>query len=143
MHANGRWNLRGCCRLSYTSLAPETALSESLAPARYFNLPESSALPRVLVSLTVSLTKVLFLTDGPVRQRLRLGMETICHHDWRKENRRRVEALTQAWGGAFADAGYEAVLVPSAAARGHNLIVFPRNLQKHSVFEVENEVKWA
>ncbi|MFT5471354.1 MAG: RES domain-containing protein [Verrucomicrobiales bacterium] len=51
VHASGRWNLKGSFRLAYTSLSSETAHAEALAHVRYYDLPEKSALPRVLVSL--------------------------------------------------------------------------------------------
>lgn len=64
--------------------------------------------------------------------------------DWRAENQAGAEALTQAWGKLFAAAGFEAVIVPSAAdSDGSNVLVFPRNLQTGSQFQVKNEVKWT
>ena len=143
LKASGRWNLKGCCQISYTSLAPETALAESLAHVRYYRLPEATALPRVLVSLDVSLHRVLEVTDGDVRMRLKLADHTIRNHDWRKVNRGGKEALTQAWGRTFADAGYEGILVKSAAGNAANLVVFPRNLDERSVFRVEKSVEWT
>jgi RES domain-containing protein len=141
--ADGRWNAKGRFRISYSSLSPETALAESLAHVRYFNLPEANALPRVLVSLRVDLRRVLFLSDGRLRMRLKLSEQTIRKHDWRRVNRRRKEALTQAWGRSLAMAGYEAIVVPSAAGDGKNLIVFPESLTEDSTFQVENEVDWT
>ena len=55
-----------------------------------------------------------------------------------------MEAVTQAWGTAFARAGYEAVIVSSAAnPGGANVLVFPENLLPGSWFQVTNEVKWS
>jgi RES domain-containing protein len=143
LHAAGRWNSKGACRLSYTSLAPETALAEALAHVRYFHLPLGSALPRVLVSLRINIQRSLDLRSGPIRNALKLSQRTICSLDWRAENQRGEEAITQAWGHAFSDAGLEAVIVPSAAApTGANVLVFPENLLPQSRFEVANEVEW-
>lgn len=143
LHADGRWNLKGATLLSYTATVPETALAEALAHVRYFRLPEAKALPRVLVGLRLKAKCVLDLRDGKVRKALRLSEDTIRKLDWRAENQAGREAVTQAWGAAFARAGFEAVIVPSAAsAGGANVLVFPKNLLSGSKFEVTEEVKW-
>lgn len=46
-YASGRWNQKGAMHIAYTAIEPETALAESLAHARYYNLPLTTALPRV------------------------------------------------------------------------------------------------
>ena len=143
LHASGRWNVKGSCSLSYTSLEPETALAEALAHVRYFNLPTSKALPRILVSLHLRARKVIDLRNGDLRRKLRLAEKTIRSLDWRKDNFRGRTAITQAWGEAFSENGVEALIIPSAAAAaGANLLVFPRNLLPGSKFEVLSEVKW-
>lgn len=143
LHADGRWNLKGVARLSYTAAAPETALAEALAHVNYYRLPLAKALPRVLVGLQLKADRVLDLRDGKVRKALGLSAGTIKKLDWRAENQKGTEAVTQAWGGAFARAGYEAVIVPSAAdPRGANVLVFPENLRSASRFTVTDEVKW-
>lgn len=145
LHAAGRWHPPGGAgRLSYTAAEPETALAETLAHARYFHLPASSALPRVLVSLRLQVTKVLDLREGALRRRLRLSLAAIQHTDWRRDNRLGREAVTQAWGVALAAAGFEAIIVPSAAATktGTNVLVFPTNLLPGSQFQVNRQVRW-
>ena len=143
-YAAGRWNPPGSpFLLSYTALEPETALAETLAHARYFNLPAGTDLPRVLVSLRLQAARVLDLREGSLRKRLGLSLRTIRQTDWRQDNQRRTEASTQAWGAAFADAGLEAVIVPSSAAPdGGNALVFPANFQHGSRCEAINEVHW-
>ena len=106
LHANGRWNLKGATRLSYTAFAPQTALAEALAHVNYFRLPIHKALPRVLVALRLTAKRVLDLRDGNVRKALRLSEDTIRKLDWRAENQHGDEAVTQAWGSAFAAAGF-------------------------------------
>jgi RES domain-containing protein len=141
-YASGRWHPRGACRLSYTSTAPETALAESLAHVRYYRLPLSKALPSVLVALRLTARRVLDLRVGSTRQALRLPLKTLLQGDWRKENQQGNEAVTQAWGRAFGQAGFEAVLVPSTAhIGGTNVLVFPENLSVKSKFSVVSEVK--
>ena len=143
LHADGRWNLIGTMRLSYTAMAPETALAEALAHVRYFRLPISKALPRVLVQLRLKAQHVLDLRDGKVRKALRLSAKTIKKLDWHAENQKGVEAITQAWGQAFAGAGFDAVIVPSAAdPGGANILIFPDNFRSGGGMEVVTEVKW-
>lgn len=144
-HAAGRWHPPGgTMLLSYTALRHETALAETLAHSRYFALPVSTALPRVLVSLNLSAGRVLDPREGPLRRRLRLSLKTICHCDWRRDNQRGEEAGTQAWGVVFEAAGFEAVIVPSGAERGGvNALVFPANLQPGSLCRVTRQVQRA
>lgn len=143
LFASGRWNTAGSLPLSYTALSPETALAEALAHVRYFNLPTSKALPRVLVSLHINATKVIDLRDGNVRKHLVLSEDSIRHLDWRSVNRNRETAITQAWGNCFASAGYEAVIVPSAADHhGANVLVFPMNHSRFQTFSIIDEIQW-
>jgi RES domain-containing protein len=143
LKASGRWNVPRTARLGYTSQTPETALAEAMAHVRYYNLPTSRALPRVLVALRFKARRVLDLRNGAVRRKLILSDHTIRTLDWRTENRNGVEALTQAWGFAFARAGLEAVVVPSAAdPHGVNVLVFPGNLLIGSFLEVATQVTW-
>ena len=141
--ASGRWNLKGAMRVAYTATEPETALAECLAHARYYKLPLSTALPRVLVSLVLSATNVLDLGNANLRRGLRISLDEIIATDWRRENRRLREAVTQAWGAAFGAAGVEAIIAPSAAREGgSNVIVFPENLRHPDEFYVEREVQF-
>ncbi len=143
IHAEGRWNLPGDARLSYTAMATTTALFEVLAHVKYYSLPESKALPRVLVAVKLSATRVLDLRKGEIRKTLRLSERTIRKADWRAENRKGLEAPTQAWGWAFATVGFEAVIVPSAAdPEGTNVLVFPENLLPASEWRVLTEVQY-
>ena len=139
LHAAGRWHLAGSTLLSYTSFAPDTALAEAMAHVNYYRLPLAKALPRVLVALRFKARRVLDLSDGKVRQALKLSEATILKMDWRATNQYGAEALTQAWGRAFAEAGFEAVIVPSAAdTHGANVLIFPENLQPGSRIEVDD-----
>jgi len=118
-------------------------LSEALAQVAYYHLPVSKALPRVLVALRLKAQRALDLRGGDIRKALILSEDTIKSLDWRAENQRGAEAITQAWGDAFANAGFEAVIVSSAAdPEGSNVLVFPENLLSGSSFGVVDEVKW-
>jgi RES domain-containing protein len=141
--ASGRWHLKGAKPISYTAMEPETALAEALAHVRYYRLPLSTAMPRVLVSLKLNAGRVIDLRRGNLRRLLRLSLLTMTGGDWRRDNLRGREAVTQAWGEALQLAGYEAVIVPSAAARrGSNILVYRENLDSGSTFDVINEVRW-
>ncbi len=139
--AAGRWHLAGTIPVTYTSLDPETALSETLGHARYYNLPLNTNLPRILVSLHVDLPHILDLTNGKARQRLRFSIKIITKNDWRADNRHRRESITQAWGRSIAARGYEGILAPSATTpKANNLIVFPQNLSSKSIFTVDKTI---
>jgi RES domain-containing protein len=142
LHAPGRWNVMGAFPLSYTAMSSRTANEETLAHVSNYNLPESKALPRVLVAVELRASLVLDLRNGNIRRALRLSESTIRSLDWRKENFQGTEAVTQAWGFSFAQVDrYEAVIVPSAAHRaGTNVLIFPANLQSGSTFRVTTEV---
>ena len=145
-YAAGRWNPPGgTLKLAYTATEPETALAETLAHARYFRLPSFTALPRVLVGLRLRATRILDLRDGALRRKLHLSSATMISTDWRKDNRLGREAVTQAWGMAFAAVGFEAVITPSSALPpgGTNVLVFPGNLRPRSKFKVDEEVHWS
>ncbi|MBA2585087.1 MAG: RES family NAD+ phosphorylase [Chthoniobacterales bacterium] len=143
LQASGRWHVKGQFRISYTSMDPETALAEALATARYYHLPVSSALPRVLVSLRLTAPRVLDLRVAAIGQTLKFSGKGATTTDWRQENQSDREAATQAWGAAFQQAGFEAVIVPSAAREvGTNVIVFSEALLRGSHFRAAREVRW-
>src|SRR5947209_539869 len=140
--ASGRWTQKGAMRVAYTAMEPETALAECLAHARYYNLPLSTALPRVLVSLVLSARYVLDLWDANLRRVLHIALDEMTVRDWRRENRRSREAVTQAWGASVAAAGVEALIARSAANNdGTNVVVFPENLRRPDEFRDETEVQ--
>ncbi len=137
----GRWNPKGIA-VVYASLNPETAMAETLAHHRYYNLPIENAMPRTFVALQVQLQCVLDLSDGSIRQRLRVSEKDMLTVDWRQEMHANQEPITQRLGRAAHSTGFEGLLVPSAAEKnGRNLLVFPANLQSDSFLEVINPDK--
>ena len=143
IYADGRWLAKGQCRAIYTALLPETALAEALAATRYYGFPDANSAPLIFVTAEAKLNQVIDLRDGKVRQRLRMSESAILETDWRKENSKGKEAITQALGWALHDAGVEGFIVPSSADRsGANLIVFPRNLKHPSHVKVLKEIDW-
>ncbi len=96
-------------------------------------------MPRITVSVSVRLARVLDLTDGKTRSALRVSERRILDEPLREEQNAGREALTQAVGRTRHELGWEAFLVPSAARRGGvNLIIFPTNLSRHSSLEIIN-----
>jgi RES domain-containing protein len=131
--AGGRWNPPAGFHAVYASLDVETAVAEALQHFRYYGLPVSKAMPRVIVALEVNLDRVLDLRDGAVRRALAVSEKRMLSEPWREEQKDGREALTQALGRLAYSLDIQALLVPSAARkRGSNLIVFPANLDRPS-----------
>jgi RES domain-containing protein len=77
----------------------------------------------VLASVTAKLHRVLDLTDLAVLKQLGLQPEDLVVPHWDQ---------TQELGRLAREAGFEALLVPSAAAPGTNLVLFPDQLDPAS-----------
>ncbi len=123
----GRWNPVGLAAL-YMSLAPEIAMAETLAHHRYYGLPIENVMPRVFVAIEVNLRSVVDLRSPFVLRRLGLSTRELLHVDWRRQMRAGLVPRTHAIGAAVDAVGCEGLIVPSAVARGHNLVVFPERL---------------
>lgn len=127
--AGGRWNPPGGFHTVYASLEVETAVAEALQHFRYYGLPVSKAMPRVIVALEAKLERVLDLRDGDVRRVLVVSKKRMLSEPWREEQRKGREALTQAIGRLAYESDVQALRVPSTARTvGSNLIIFPANL---------------
>jgi RES domain-containing protein len=117
----------------YGSFTPETAMAETLAYSRYFGLPPQAAMPRTFVAVSVRLACVFDLTIGEHRRLLRVSERRMLETDWREELRQGKTPLTHEVAQAAFNAGFEGLIVPSAAApRGRNLVVFVGNLREES-----------
>jgi RES domain-containing protein len=124
-----RWNPPESVSTVYTALEIQTAVEEALAHHRYYGYPEQTALPRVLVSIRVSLQRVLNLTNQRLRRSLGVSRDQLLRDDWRLANESGQESMTQAIGRLAWDAEWEGLLAPSAAHPGGvNLVIFPGNL---------------
>ena len=134
---SGRWHPAGRFRCLYGTTTPETALQEALSEKRYYALPDDTALPKLLVCIEANLFHLLNLTDGKIRQRMRLSLNNIVNCHWRDENSfDNKESITQAFGRAVHEKGFEGLIVPSSAhqPQGVNLVIFPDNkLHDHSL----------
>lgn len=127
--AGGRWNAPGSFPVVYASLDLDTALAETLAFPRSRARPDHAALPRTFVSFHARLGRVLDLTRGRTRQRLGVSLARMVCGDWRDDLEHGRTCLTHHLARAARDAGFEAILVPSAAKPGGvNLVLFPDRL---------------
>lgn len=122
----GRWNPIGV-RAVYGSPTPEIAMAEALANHRHYGLPIHCAMPKEFFAFKADLRRVLDLTDGKTRQRLRLSIKRMNQCPWRESQRQNQEPLTQVVGRTALLAGFEAIKTPSAQVRPHgfNIVVFP------------------
>jgi hypothetical protein len=112
---------------------PETALAESLARQRYYQLPLPGALPLVMVAIDVTLHRVLSLRDRGVRRRLDVTVSEMIGEDWRATNAGGKEVLSQTLSRVAFMVGVEGLILPSAARRrGFNLLWFPDHLDAGS-----------
>jgi RES domain-containing protein len=132
----GRWNPIGITAV-YASLTPETAMAETLAHNRYYGIPIEDAMPRTFVAMEARLQAVIDFRLGSIRQRVQVSLDRILSVDWRSEVRVGREPITQTIGRAASEIGLEGIIVPSAVdPNGHNLLVFPENLQSGSEIRV-------
>ena len=133
-----RWNAIGTFRAVYGSMTSTLAMQESLAKFHRFGIPEAKAMPRLFRAISVRLSCVLDLTEGSVRQALRVSRKRMVDDAWWKAQGEGKESLTQAIGRAAYEAGLEGIVVPSAADKdGKNIVVFPDNLRGGSKLEVQ------
>lgn len=118
----GRYNRKGVFGALYFSATPALSRAEVRKAAAGRRLGAF-----VLATVRVELQRVLDLTDHAVQQRLGLRSEDFVASDW---------APTQELGRRVREAGFEALLVPSAAAPGANLVLFPDRLGSASAIEL-------
>jgi RES domain-containing protein len=138
----GRWNAPDSFHAVYASLAVTTAIIEAESWARHFNVETHTIYPKVIVSLNVSLENIFDLTSGSRQSHLRGSLKNMLKCDWRSENQKGREALTQAIGQAIFIAGFEGILAPSSAdPKGVNLVCFPKRLGATSYIKCVNEEK--
>lgn len=117
-------------------------MAEALSHFKYYRLNIADAMPRVFIAARVNLRGVLDLTDGIVRQRLRISLQRMMEEDWRKLQHAGEQAVTQMIGQAAFEAGMEGLLAPSFAdPGGTNMICFPANLTRSSRLTILNPVR--
>ena len=135
----GRWNPPASFPTIYAAYTVETAIAEAEAQTRYYGFDLAQVWPRTVVAVDVRLQKVLDLTDGSVRQSLRVSEGRMIADHWRKLNDDAgEESLTQAIGKAAFEAGLEGMVV-RAGDGGQNLVWFRRNLDRKSKIAIRHE----
>jgi RES domain-containing protein len=114
----GRYNRKGTFGALYCGETPAVCAAEvhKLAAGRKLG-------PFLLASVAVNLQRVLDLTDQTILLQLGLQSENLVAPDW---------GQTQELGRLAREAGFEALLVPSAAAPRTNLVLFPDRLDSTS-----------
>ena len=123
--SGSRWNPPGSLRVLHASDSPEGAISESLEHYRHFGIPVPGDLHIVVRAIHVDIQQVLDLCDGSIRHALRVSEDRMLAANWRSENARGNETISQAVGSAAAAAGFRGLLAPSAAvAKTTNTVVF-------------------
>ncbi len=125
----GRFNPRGCGAL-YLAGSPTVAVAEHLRLGSIFEMTAFN--PRLLVSIDVSLSVVLDLTDPEVVHRLGLADDDLLGN-WESE----TDAPPQVLGNDARDRGVEGILFPSRLEQGvANLCVFRENERADSYLTV-------
>lgn len=104
---------------------PSTAVRAGpcVSPRSASEPPASTCLPHRLVRIRFALHRVLDLTDPATLAALDLRPEDLVGDDWQR---------TQRLGAQARAAGFEGLLVPSAAGPGDNLVIFPDRLDARS-----------
>lgn len=136
----GRFNFKGLFEVLYLSCDVHTCLEETTKSLQQAGRDVARALPRTVIGVDVVLSRVLDLTDATTRRRLGLTRASLVEAGWlRIQEIDNHEAFTQSLGRLAREAGFEAILVPSAAVRlGRNLDIFPDRLLPGSHLSLVN-----
>lgn len=118
VHHGGRYNPMGAFGALYCGESRAVCLAE--IRKRAAGQPVS---PHRLVRSRVALHRVLDLSDPATLAALDLRPEDLVGDDWQR---------TQRLGSQARAAGFEGLLVPSAAGPGNNLVIFPDRLDARS-----------
>lgn len=137
LQRGGRYNPRGQLEALYLSESPIVALQEVEAvQGTTTQLVGLTFSPKTLLSVEYTLTRLLDLTDEGVQGMLETNPRELTA-PWVLEQSRSGSAPTQRLGLAVAEAGIEALRVPSAKnPSAANLVIYPKVLQPHSSLRV-------
>lgn len=115
--ADGRWQRGEVVRALYLAHDEPTAWAEWFRHSAELGVPPQSRLPRAVYSLEVDIDEVADLTHGDVLRRHGIRSLVPSRRQW---------PYTQPIGEAYFAAGRRALLVPSAAHVGGNVLVIFR-----------------
>lgn len=116
-HNGGRYNFPGTKGVLYASFERVTAAAEveKSLRTRGINPKEYAAGDWWAYELELSSSRVLDLTDPQVLERLQISPATLVADDL---------SPTRLIGKQALESGYEAIIAPSAAEEGKNLVIF-------------------
>lgn len=120
----GRWNVKGKFGAIYTTLTKEGCRAEferGLAIGRIS--PEGARKTRDMVEIEVNLSRVFDFTRKENLERMGVTRKDLASDD---------PTICQLLAMIIYKAGFEGVLVPSAAGTGTNLVIYPDNLDEKS-----------
>ena len=135
----GRWNAAEAMNAVYVSTDAAVAMDEALEHGRYRRLPQYLGMPKVIVSVDVSVQAVVDLTDARVNGTMPISLADLMAEDWRAVMDGGDEASAQAAGRAAFEVGLGGLIVPSKARPGGvNVVVFPDRLTAADRLTVRN-----
>jgi RES domain-containing protein len=139
LRAGRRFNFKGAFAVLYLACDLHICLEESTKSLERDGFEVAKILPRIAIGIEVRLSLVLDLTNGTVRRKLGITKKKLIAPNWMKtQNVDKQEAFTQQIGRLAREAGFEAILVPSAVTRGKNLDIFPDRLLPGSSLKIIN-----
>jgi hypothetical protein len=106
-----------------------TSTEEATRATQAAEFDVAKRLPCTIVGIKVKLSRVLDLTNSKVCRAIGIEKSVLIETDWGK---------TQIIGRFAKEAGFEAILVPSAVWKGKNLDIFPDGLLPSSQASVVN-----
>lgn len=134
----GRFNFKGTFEVLYLSCDVHTSTEEATRATQAAEFDVAKRLPCTTVGIKVKLSRVLDLTNSKIRDAIDIRKSVLTETDWKQIQELNAEAITQSIGRFAKEAGFEAILVPSAIWKGKNLDIFPDNLLPLSQVSVVN-----
>lgn len=123
----GRYNYWGAFEVLYLACELRVCIDEMTQKIEDAGLI-ANKLPRIIFGITVRLSNVLNLTNDSILAEIGITKSDLTGLNWKQIQSSKREALTQTIGRLAKEAGFEALLVPSARSPGRtNLCIFPDN----------------
>jgi RES domain-containing protein len=124
----GRWNPPDSYATLYTASDTETVDAEFDRMLALLRLRPESARPRNLVAIKIRLNRVIDLRIPSVRDALGVTVNDLIDDDL---------SVPRAISEAAQHLGFEAIIAPSAAGKGHVVAIFLTNRSPDSELEVD------
>lgn len=121
--AGGRWNPLGEFGALYTTTVEDDIEREMERAAEKRGITPKDLLPREIVTIAVSLHKVLDLTDPAILRAIKFNADELTEDTYER---------TCDLARVVNKAGIEGIVVPSAIGRGKNLVIYTENLSSKS-----------